>query len=543
MLSSRQHNTLRSSKPRTKLPLALALAGLLGATALTVPFFATNDNMSAALAAEQQTYAFNPTQGFADLVEQVQPSVVSIQVSSGGIELSSNQGQSRRESPDSSERDESGAGVEKGQRGREGEQDGGQRRGSQGSEEHDRDERQHGQQRRGNGFEQGPGNGGRRPEPYAEAQGSGFIISADGYVVTNHHVIEGASHVEVTLNGGQSFPAEIVGHDAKTDLALLRIQADREFEFVSFSSEEARVGDWVVAVGNPFGLGGTVTTGIVSARGRDIGSGPYDDYLQIDAPINRGNSGGPAFNLNGDVIGVNTAIYSPSGGNVGIGFAIPAAIALDVIEELRDDGIVTRGWLGVHIQSVTEDIAESLELHNAAGALVTEVRSGSPAAIGDLRVGDLIVQVNGEDVADPKDLARRIALIDPGQTAELALHREGELISIAIEIGEMPGTQHQASASEPEDVERTAVEVLGLTLEHADGDGVLISSVDEDSLAALTGLREGDVILRIGNEAVSVPGDVERVFEEVQADGRSVLLMLVRSGEQQRFVTLKLDRG
>jgi len=521
-----------------RLPMALAVAGLLGATALTVPYFSSQLTGGTAVAAEQQAYTFNPTLGFADLVEQVQPAVVSIRVASGGLNLSSNR---------------SGEG---GQR-RGGEQYRGEEEGGQpgagarkGGSAEGQDGRQGEGQRRGDGGRQGEGNRGDRgddgrefgfqvPRPFAQSQGSGFFVSADGYIVTNHHVIEDAGQVEVILADGSAYPAEVIGHDNKTDLALLRVTADRQFDYVSFADAEARVGDWVVAVGNPFGLGGSVTTGIVSGRGRDIGSGPYDDYLQIDAPINRGNSGGPAFNLNGDVVGVNTAIYSPSGGNVGIGFAIPARIAAHVIEELRDDGVVTRGWLGVHIQSVTAEIAETLGLDEATGALVTQVADGSPAQVGNLEVGDLIVSVDGDDISDPKDLARKIAQIDPGASAALELYRDGELTTVELVIGQMPGPDRQASLQQPEPEETTSLASLGLTLSMADGEGVLVTDVERNSMAAMTGLQQGDVIIEIAGERVSSPRDVEQRVSALRENGKSAILLLVRSGEQQRFVALK----
>ena len=252
------------------------------------------------------------------------------------------------------------------------------------------------------------------------AQGSGFFISPDGYIVTNNHVVDHATEVTVTTVDGKTMPAKVIGTDPKTDLALLKVKEGGNFPYVSFASEAPRVGDWVIAVGNPFGLGGTVTAGIVSARGRDIGSGPYDDFLQIDAPVNRGNSGGPTFNSEGQVVGVNTAIFSPSGGSVGIGFAISSDVVKSVVQSLKEHGSVARGWLGVEIQPVSDDIADSLGVKPASGALVSKEQPNSPALSAGVKPGDIITSVNGEAVADPKELARKIALLGPKETAELA---------------------------------------------------------------------------------------------------------------------------
>ena len=270
-----------------------------------------------------------------------------------------------------------------------------------------------------------------RQQPEIEqGSGSGFIISADGYILTNNHVVEGAEQVTVRLLDRREFKAKVVGTDPKTDVALLKVDGRTDFPYVSFTSTEPRVGDWVIAVGNPYGLGGTVTAGIVSARGRDIGSGPYDDFIQIDAPVNKGNSGGPAFDENGNVIGVTTAIYSPSEGSIGIGFAIPADTVKAVVAQLRDHGSVTRGWIGVHIQTVTQDIADSLGLKEAKGALVAEPQSGSPAAKAGLVAGDLIQSVNGQEVKDSRDLAKKIAAIKPGATITLGILHNGSPKSV-----------------------------------------------------------------------------------------------------------------
>src|SRR3954454_14041039 len=287
---------------------------------------------------------------------------------------------------------------------------------------------QDGQGGRGFQFRQGP----RRS---VEAQGSGFFISADGYVVTNNHVVDHASEVQVTTDDGRTLDAKVVGTDPKTDLAVLKVKEGGSFPYVSFAAKAPHVGDWVVAIGNPFGLGGTVTAGIVSARGRDIGAGPYDDFLQIDAPVNRGNSGGPTFNLNGEVVGINTAIASPSGGSVGIAFAIPSDEAQKVVASLKDNGAVSRGFIGVQIQPVTKDIAEAMGMTEPKGALVAETVRGGPAEKAGLKRGDTIVAVEGQPIREPKDLSRRIAAFDPGKSVSLTVLRDGKERTVTIEIG------------------------------------------------------------------------------------------------------------
>ena len=269
-------------------------------------------------------------------------------------------------------------------------------------------------------------------------EGSGFFISPDGYAVTNNHVVDHAKTVQVTTDDGATYKAKVIGTDPKTDLALIKVDANQTFPFVKFSDHEPRIGDWVVAVGNPFGLGGTVTAGIVSARGRDIGSNPYDDYIQIDAPINKGNSGGPAFDVNGDVIGVNTAIFSPSGGSVGIGFDIPAQTAKMVVAQLKEHGHVDRAWLGVQIQPVTSGIAESLGMKKAEGALVDQPQANSPAAEAGIKAGDVITEVNGHPVKNSRDLAQKIGMLAPGTSVKLTLFRKGELKTLDLTLGKMP---------------------------------------------------------------------------------------------------------
>jgi serine protease Do len=372
-----------------------------------------------------------------------------------------------------------------------------------------------------------------------QAQGSGFFISSDGYIVTNDHVVDHATEVTITTSDGKSMPAKVIGVDNKTDLALLKAQGS-DFPYVNFASRSPRVGDWVIAVGNPFGLGGTVTAGIVSARGRDIGSGPYDDFLQIDAPVNHGNSGGPTFNAEGDVVGVNTAIFSPSGGSVGIGFAISSDVVKNVVQQLKDTGAVTRGWIGVQIQSVTPDLADNLGLKNDAGALVAEAQKDSPAAAAGVKSGDVITAVDGEAVADPHDLARRIAALGPKRTAKLSVVRDGSPMTIDVTLGTMPADKTASAETRGSDSnEGSALAKLGLTLRAAHGQvGVVVSEVDPDGAAADKGLKEGDVILEVAGKPVSRPSEVAAAIDAAKSDGKKSVLLRVKSGDGERFLTL-----
>ena len=386
----------------------------------------------------------------------------------------------------------------------------------------------------------------RMPQPRpGRSVGSGFFISPDGYVVTNHHVVKGAAKVRIKTNDGKSYVARVVGSDRKTDLALLKVDAPgRTFPYVEFADRDPRVGDWVVAVGNPFGFGGTVTTGIVSAKGRQIGAGPYDDFLQIDAPINKGNSGGPAFNLEGKVVGVNTAIFSPTGGSVGIGFAIPASVAREIIMDLRTKGHVTRGWLGVQIQRVTPDIAESLGLGEPKGAIVVRVTEDSPAARAGVKVGDTVLEVNGEAVKGPRDLARKIAHIAPGRTARITVLRDGERRELTVKIGKMPSDEKLARAFGDGKAAPASAEALGLKLKTADdGQGVLIAGVAPDSQAARKGLKPGDIILEVAGIEVNSPEAVKAAIAKAAKKGKKSVLFLVRSGDAQRFVALSMKKG
>jgi serine protease Do len=373
------------------------------------------------------------------------------------------------------------------------------------------------------------------------AQGSGFFITADGYIVTNNHVVDHATEVTITTVDGKTMPAKVIGVDSKTDLALLKAQGS-DFPFVTFASKPPRVGDWVIAVGNPFGLGGTVTAGIVSARGRDIGSGPYDDFIQIDAPVNQGNSGGPTFNAEGEVVGVNTAIFSPSGGSVGIGFAIASDVVKNVVQQLKDNGVVTRGWIGVEIQPVTADIADDLGLKSASGALVAQTVKNSPAAAAGIKSGDVITAVDGDTVADPHELARRIAALGPKKTATIALIRNGSPMTVDVTLGTMPA-EKAASADTGfggngnAENGAGALANLGLTLKRGQ-DGVLVTNVDPDSLAEDKGLKEGDVILEVAGKSVTRPSEVAQAIASAKHDGKKSVLMRVKSGEGERFLAL-----
>lgn len=391
------------------------------------------------------------------------------------------------------------------------------------------------------------GEEGKKVKPHVtQAQGSGFIISSDGYVVTNQHVVENATEVSVTLDDSKTVPATIVGTDKKTDLALLKIKEGGSYQHVDFAKATPRVGDWVLAVGNPFGLGGTVTAGIVSARGRDIGAGPYDDFLQIDAPVNRGNSGGPSFNLQGQVVGVNTAIFSPSGGSVGIGFAIPADTAQSVIAELKDKGTVSRGWIGVQIQPVTEDIADSMGLKSTKGALVAQVQAHSPAGDAGIKSGDVILGVNGEHVEGPRELARKIAALGPGKTADLLYWRGGSEKTAAVKLGTLP-EEKEARFHPPMGEENDTFKGLGLTLAPASSvqgagkEGVVVADIDPDGVAAQKGLQVGDVILEAGGKQINKPSDVSAALAEAKKENRKAVLLRVKSGEDTHFVAIAVN--
>ncbi len=390
-------------------------------------------------------------------------------------------------------------------------------------------------------FKRFPAPNSRQPKHFMQGQGSGFFISPDGYIVTNNHVVDNAVKVEVTTDSGASFDAKVVGKDAKTDLALIKVDGRSDFPFVKLSDTKPKIGEWVVAMGNPFGLGGTVTAGIVSAEGRDIGSGPYDTYIQIDAPVNRGNSGGPTFNLKGEVIGVNTAIYSPSGGSVGIAFDIPASTIANIIPQLQKSGHVVRGWLGVQIQPVTQEIAESLGLERAAGALVAQPQPGSPAAEAGLKAGDVITKVDSTEVKDARDLARRIAVLGPHKSATLGIIRDGKERTVNVTLGRLP-EQNAHRASGDDRGERKGA--LGLTLapaadvQGAGENGLAVIGVDPNSKAAELGLQPGDVIQKAGSKELSEPADLRKAVAEAKAAGRKHVLVMVSRDNKGRYIAL-----
>ncbi len=498
-------------RPR-RLALLASVAGVSMAVLFAAPGGNRLLNLPAWTASAQAAEAAQAPAGFADLVTKVKPAVISVRVKI----------------------DDDG--------------------GSAAVTQRDRDENS---DQSGSPFDQfffrqfgfrGP-NGMPHPHQVITGEGSGFFISADGYAVTNNHVVDHAKSVQVTADDGTIYTARVVGTDQKTDLALIKVDGKKDFSYVKFADQSPRVGDWVVAVGNPFGLGGTVTAGIVSARGRDIGNGPYDDYIQIDAPINKGNSGGPAFDINGNVIGVNTAIFSPSGGSVGIGFDIPATTVKLVVAQLKDKGHITRGWLGVQVQPVTADIADSLGLKQAMGAMVDNPQANSPAAKAGIEAGDVISSVNGTDIKDSRDLARTISMMAPGTSVKLDVLHKGESKAVTLTLGEMPNDR-QANAGEQQPSKETAgTPHLGLSLapagevEGAGQKGVVVTSVDPDGPAAEHGFQTGDVILNVGGKAVANVGDVRSALSEASANGKRSVLLQVKTADATKFVAVPLAKG
>jgi len=392
--------------------------------------------------------------------------------------------------------------------------------------------------------------------PEAAALGSGFIIDPDGYIVTNYHVVVGADEITVRLADDTTLQATLVGGDEKTDLALLKVESPTPLPATRWGdSEAARIGDWVIAIGNPFGLGGTVTAGIVSASGRDINSGPYDNFLQTDAAINRGNSGGPMFNIAGEVIGVNSAIYSPSGGSVGIGFAIPSSIAINVIEQLRDHGVVRRGWLGVRIQSVTDELAEGLRLDRARGALVASVTPDSPAAEAGIEQGDVILTFDGKEVPDSRKLQRMVADTAIGKAVPVVLWRKGAEVTVDVTLGELTDEAVAATLGGESPATAGEVKALGLMLatltpelrtEHGlpeDVEGVLVTEVTAGGPAASKDVQTGDVILEVDQEAVAAPDEVQAAVEKARSEGYRIVTLLIQRGANQQWIAVRIDQG
>ena len=407
-------------------------------------------------------------------------------------------------------------------------------------------------------FEEQQGNGqqggGHKQMRKAMSLGSGFVIDPTGYVVTNNHVIEESTDITVTLADGTEYPAKLIGTDPKTDLALLKVEAKAPLPFVPWGdSDKARVGDWVMAVGNPFGLGGSVTTGIVSARSRDIHEGPFDDFLQIDAAINQGNSGGPTFDMNGHVVGINTAIFSPSGGSVGIGFAIPSNLAKTVVAELREKGSIERGWLGVEIQQVTPDLAKGVGLSEPKGAIIANIDPDSPAAKADLKPGDVVLAFNGTKVMEMRDLPRLVAGADPGSTATIDILREGHEKEISVKIGTLRNEAVASNDNEGGDGSESAIlgaRLASLTPEarqafglDPDAKGVVIVDLQEDSPLVDQGLKVGDVIERVGNAEVSDPAEITRLAEEARKSDQPILVMLVNRDGRDQFIAVNLKQA
>lgn len=386
---------------------------------------------------------------------------------------------------------------------------------------------------------------GQTPSQPRQAQGvgSGFIIDGDGYIVTNNHVIADADSISVRLSDDRQFSADVVGTDEKTDLALLKIDADDLAISTLGDSDTTRVGDWVVAIGNPFGLGGTATVGIVSARGRDIRSGPYDDYMQIDASINRGNSGGPVFNTAGEVVGVNTAIFSPNGGSVGIGFAIPVNQVRSIVDELKSKGSIDRGWLGVQLQDLNEDLADSLGLESQRGALVADVVHDSPAKHAGIEVGDVILGYAGQDIKNAKELARLVGGADGGDKISLSIWRDSDLLDLDVQLGDAETSI--AAAGTEQQLDDLGFSLAPLTDElrrrlnvDPEVSGVVVVKVDPDGKAAEHGLRSGDILVQADRKPVESPADLKKTLAKAKKKGRKSVPVLVKRGDIQQFATL-----
>ncbi len=411
-------------------------------------------------------------------------------------------------------------------------------------------------------FDRRGGRGGNEPRT-VQSLGSGFVIDPAGYIVTNNHVIDGADEITINFANGDALEAKLIGTDPKTDIALLKLidEPSEPIPFVPFAdSDKTRVGDWVIAIGNPFGLGGSVSAGIISARSRDINSGPYDDFLQTDAAINRGNSGGPLFNMDGEVVGVNTAIFSPTGGSVGVGFSVPANIASNIVEQLREFGETRRGWLGVRIREVTDELAEGLELEKASGALVEDVTEGGPAEDAGVEIGDVILTFDGTEITEMRELPRAVAGTPVDETVRMVVSRKGKTQTLKVTVGrlkEAGGKSEKPKVAEKEDEpeeEKQSFVALGMKFEVLDRkarerleldkdlQGALITDVESTGPAAKKGIQVGDVVVEVAQEAVETPEAAKEKIDAAKKDGRSSVLLLINRGGDVRFVAVRFPK-